>query len=648
MLDQKFFKQALLIRKTEDTFLDLFKQGKMNGTVHTSNGQEFSAVAFCNALNRDDFIYSNHRCHGHYLAHTADLYGLIAELMGKETGTSGGIGSSQHLVNNYFFSNGVQGSIVPVAAGLAMSCKKKKNNKVVSVFIGDGTLGEGVIYETFNLASLYGLPLLIVCEDNKYAQTTTQEDNLAGDIVTRAEAFGIQTFSSNTWELDDLFSNSQESVDYVRKNSKPCFHLVETYRLNPHSKGDDFRDEEELKKFISIDPLNVYENENPAEFNQILEKVNSQISEVLNQIKEDHEMEPDFYFNDFKEKKLNNEKALIPIEKSKYRVVENINKFFDDAMSADEKILFIGEDLLSPYGGAFKVSQNLSEKYPNQVITTPISELGITGLANGLAIGGQKPFLEIMFGDFMSLCFDQIINTASKVYHMYNKKVSCPVVIRAPMGGGRGYGPTHSQTLDKFFAGIDNVRLLALNSFFEPEIIYKSILRNETHPVIVIENKIDYGRFVGDKNNSQYSIQRTDDDYPIVECKPNFSEPTLTLVSYGGIASDVFNSLNDIFIETEMIPELFVLSQLNPLGLDRIFDAIESSKRVIFIEEGSSNFGIGAEVISRIAEQLVGVDLEIIKRIGALPVPIPSARGLENAMLPNGNITNRIVKELEL
>ncbi|MEC9376129.1 MAG: thiamine pyrophosphate-dependent enzyme, partial [Pseudomonadota bacterium] len=105
MLDQKFFKQALLIRKTEDTFLDLFKQGKMNGTVHTSNGQEFSAVAFCNALNRDDFIYSNHRCHGHYLAHTADLYGLIAELMGKETGTSGGIGSSQHLVNNYFFSN---------------------------------------------------------------------------------------------------------------------------------------------------------------------------------------------------------------------------------------------------------------------------------------------------------------------------------------------------------------------------------------------------------------------------------------------------------------------------------------------------------------------------------------------------------------
>ena len=119
-------------------------------------------------------------------------------------------------------------------------------------------------------------------------------------------------------------------------------------------------------------------------------------------------------------------------------------------------------------------------------------------------------------------------------------------------------------------------------------------------------------------------------------------------MSYGGIASDVFNSLNDIFIETEMIPELFVLSQLNPLGLDRIFDAIESSKRVIFIEEGSSNFGIGAEVISRITEQLVGVDLEIIKRIGALPVPIPSARGLENAMLPNGNITNRIVKELEL
>jgi 2-oxoisovalerate dehydrogenase E1 component len=225
-VNHRILKEALRIRKVEEKFLELFSQGKLNGTVHTCVGQEFSAVAFAGQLKKKDFIFSNHRCHGHYIAFTGDTRGLIAELLGKASGTCGGIGSSQHLCNNNFFSNGIQGGIVPVAAGYALANKLKQNGAIGTVFIGDGTLGEGVFYETLNIISKWEIPLLIVCENNFYAQSTPQQINLAGDIQARAKAFGIKTFKGNTWEPELLMQQAQEAINYVRTETKPCFFLV--------------------------------------------------------------------------------------------------------------------------------------------------------------------------------------------------------------------------------------------------------------------------------------------------------------------------------------------------------------------------------------------------------------------------------------
>ena len=144
-INHKIIKEALRIRKVEEKFLQLFSEGKLNGTVHTCVGQEFSAVAFAGQLKKKDFIFSNHRCHGHYIAFTGDVRGLLAELLGKASGTCGGIGSSQHLCHNNFYSNGIQGGIVPVAAGYALGNKLKGNGAIGIVFIGDGTLGEGAL-----------------------------------------------------------------------------------------------------------------------------------------------------------------------------------------------------------------------------------------------------------------------------------------------------------------------------------------------------------------------------------------------------------------------------------------------------------------------------------------------------------------------
>ena len=191
IITNKIIKEALLIRAVEEAFLELFSQGKLNGTVHTCIGQEFSALAFAGQLQSTDFIFSNHRCHGHYLAFTKDYEGLIAELMGKRTGMCAGIGSSQHICKHNFYSNGIQGGIVPVATGLALANKLRANNQIGLVFIGEGTLGEGVVYESFNIAAKMKIPIIFVCENNFYSQSTAQELVLAGDIIQRAQAFGI-------------------------------------------------------------------------------------------------------------------------------------------------------------------------------------------------------------------------------------------------------------------------------------------------------------------------------------------------------------------------------------------------------------------------------------------------------------------------
>ena len=636
-IKEKFYKKALLIRKTEDLFLDLFTKGELNGTVHTCNGQEFSALAFCDALETGDSIYSNHRCHGHYIAHTNDVKGLIGELMGKASGTCGGIGSSQHLCNNDFYSNGIQGGIVPVALGMALANKLENNNKVVVVFIGDGTLGEGIVYESMNLAALLNLPIHIVCENNMYAQSTGIAQNLSGTILGRPKAFGIKTFHSNTWDLDNLFDNAKKSITYARKNH-PVFHLVDTYRLNHHSKSDDNRDENEVEQFVKKDLLNLYRDKNKQSYELMISEINTELSGYVDALKNEDELAPENYIDPPLTVSMTD---YVPLEKIDERVVTRINSFFSETMKVDKKLIFVGEDILSPYGGAFKVSKNLSKEYPDNVLSTPISEGAITGMANGLALGGFRPYLEIMFGDFITLALDQIINHASKFYHMYNKQVTCPIVIRTPMGGGRGYGPTHSQTMDKFMVGIDNVTVIALNSLIDPMLIYNNIHRNEKHPVLVIENKVDYGRFVGASKIDYYSLKRSKCLYPVVKCSPKIDKPSLTLVTYGGIAQDVINNIHEIFKKTDLIPEVIVLSLLSPLSINHVIESVNKTRRIVVVEEGSKEFGIGAEIIAQVMEQ---IDVQVIStgRVGALSIPIPSSQSLENYVLPNTTIVDDI------
>lgn len=249
----------LQIRLFEEKVLQLFSEGKIFGTTHAYIGQEANAVGVISNLKKSDIVVSNHRCHGHYLMHKQNPYGLLCEMMGKESGLCAGRGGSQHIYDDGFFSNGIQGGILPLAAGLAFSNKYFHTNNIVAVFIGDGTLGEGVLYETLNIISKWKLPILVIVENNRYAQSTKIEDVMAGDIKTRFKAFGIQGEEISTFDVREINSVSKNLIDTVREYNKPLFLVLNTYRFSSHSTSNDGRDLNEVELWKKHDPLIIAE-----------------------------------------------------------------------------------------------------------------------------------------------------------------------------------------------------------------------------------------------------------------------------------------------------------------------------------------------------------------------------------------------------
>ena len=518
--------QACLLRTVEETLLRLFAEGKVAGTTHTCIGQEMSAIALAASLDRQrDIIFSNHRCHGHYLAWTGDVEGLIAEVMGKRTGVCGGLGGSQHLCAPGFFSNGVQGGIVPVAAGLALGEKLKANKGIVAVCIGDGTLGEGVVYESFNIAEKWQLPLLIVLENNSVAQSTAQAETLAGNISARASAFGIPVYRGDTWDHSALAREMKRAANCVRAECRPAFVQVDTYRLAAHSKSDDDRDPEVIAGFARRDPVNLFVSSMDSTADAALASIRERVQRAI----ELADVEPPLTLSIESDSRVNIEVKTAPSAPGSQ--LESINRALSEWMSADSGVVLIGEDIRSPYGGAFKVTRGLSDAFPDRVLNAPISEAAIIGLGNGLALAGRRPVVEIMFGDFLALCFDQILNHAAKFHGMYNCQVTNPVVIRTPMGGGRGYGPTHSQNIEKHFVGVPGVRVLVLHCRTRIEAMYGA-LRDFRAPVLIIENKLLYRERGDAPLPGACEMFETGDEFPATVLRPE-RDPDLTLVAFG-------------------------------------------------------------------------------------------------------------------
>ena len=252
----RLYEQMLTIREFETVLLDKFSTGVFPGTTHTSLGQEANAVGVLNNAAENDVVVSNHRCHGHFLAYGGDPQALFAELMGKPSGICGGVGGSQHLHWRNFYSNGIQGGTVAMATGMAMAEKQAGSGAIVFDFLGDGTLGEGIVYECLNMASLWSLPILYIVENNHIAQTTPDKAAIAGTIPDRFTAFGIPVTLLDSYDVVKIQDAAKKLVREVHRENAPRALVIETARLGTHSKGDDTRSAEELNVLWTLrDPV---------------------------------------------------------------------------------------------------------------------------------------------------------------------------------------------------------------------------------------------------------------------------------------------------------------------------------------------------------------------------------------------------------
>jgi len=320
-------------------------------------------------------------------------------------------------------------------------------------------------------------------------------------------------------------------------------------------------------------------------------------------------------------------------------VLESLNTSLHKAMHTDERVYLLGEDILDPYGGAFKVTRGLSTAFPERVLTTPISEAAIVGVASGMALRGLRPVAEIMFGDFVTLIADQIVNHAAKFRWIYNDQVRVPLVVRTPMGGRRGYGPTHSQSLEKMFLGVPGLRVVAPNTLGDPGQLLEAAIADDD-PVLFVEHKLLYIRplLEADKGDLvDYEIQPFGAPFTsyVLRFTNHAVKSHLTLACYGYNFELARQAALELLMEREIFCEIVLFSQLSPFALDPLLDSLARTHRLLTVEEGGLTLGWGAEILARLAERSNDFSRCHFHRVAALDLPIANSKPLEDAILPS-------------
>jgi pyruvate/2-oxoglutarate/acetoin dehydrogenase E1 component len=332
------------------------------------------------------------------------------------------------------------------------------------------------------------------------------------------------------------------------------------------------------------------------------------------------------------------------------RCVQVLNEALHELFASRQDVHLLGEDVLDPYGGAFKVTQGLSDAYPDRVLATPISEPSLFGIAAGMALRGRRPILEIMFGDFIALGFDQIVNGIAKFREMYDDQVTVPLVVRTPMGGRRGYGPTHSQSLEKLLVGVPNVVVVAASECHDLAGLLTNAVEDD-RPVFFVENKLMYGRpnrRPEDGHIGELAVRETGARYPALTFSgTDFTEASATIVTYGGMVPVVLDAVTELVLEHEIFCEVVALSQLLPMELEPVLESVARTGALVTAEEGTLTGGFGAEIAARVAE-LAWSDLRgPVRRVAARDGIVPSARALEDAMLPSADDVVEAIVALE-
>ena len=627
------------IRHFEDKCAELYTREKIRGFLHLYDGEEAVAAGVIPVLKADDRIVATYREHGHALARGVPMNAVMAEMFGKASGSSGGRGGSMHIfdaAHNFYGGNAIVGGGLPLAVGLALRDKMKGEANVTACFFGEGAVAEGEFHEAMNLAELWDLPVLFVCENNGYAMgSALARTEAETDIHAKAAAYDIAAEQVDGMDVVAVEAATRRALAAIRETGRPRFLECLTYRFRAHSMFDAqlYRDKAEVEAWRAKGPIVRFQTWlaqnnliHPEEVARIEAEIDAEVAAAV----------------DFAEKA-----AWEPVETLTRHVVaderpappappapsaetvemtyrEAVKQGIRDAMIRDDRVFLMGEDV-GAYGGCYAVSKGLMAEFGEaRIRDTPLSESGFTGAGIGAAAAGMRPIVEVMTVNFSLLALDQIMNTAATIRHMSGGQFGVPVVIRLATGAGKQLAAQHSHSLEGWYAHIPGLRVLAPATLEDARGMLWTALQ-DPDPVLIFENVMLYNMTgqiatnAGPVEIDRAAIRRPGKD--------------VSLITYGGSLWKTLEAAEEL-AKDGIDAEVIDLRVLRPLDDATIMESLSRTRRAVVVDEGWRSGSLSAEIAARIGEQAFWHLDAPVGRVCSAEVPIPYPKHLEDASIP--------------
>ncbi len=636
----EMFTQLQLIRSFEEYVLELAAAGLIHGPAHSSIGQEGGAVGTVLALGPGDTVNGSHRGHHQFLAkvlrHVAPegvpvdaefpdevravLLRSLAEICGLDRGFSHGRGGSMHLQwkdAGAIGTNAIVGGGVPLAAGSAWAHRNAGTDRVAVTYFGDGAVNIGSTLESFNLAAAWKLPVCFAIENNQYAvSTSVREATGEPRLSARGPGFGIASWKVDGMDPLATYHAMSQAVEHMRRGDGPAVVELDVYRYfhqNGGFPGSSFgyRSKEEEKSWRARDPIaqvtghlvrrGILDQETVDRFVKAADSLLGEIGEVIleplpggkpgqRRIKPQEWPDPDFAnvgvrgdLSEFDDAPVRDGDPDGGVTQGRF--VDTIAAVIGRRMETDDSVVVLGEDVHRLKGGTNGATRGLTDRFPERILGTPISENAFTGLAGGMALDGRfKPVIEFMYADFMWVAADQIFNQIGKARHMFGGDDDVPVVLRSKVAMGTGYGSQHSMDPAGVLATAPGWRIVAPSTPLDYVGLFNSALRCKD-PVVVLEH-VDLYTSTGDT-----PVSDLDFCLPVGKAAVRHEGDDLTIISYLAMTRYVLDAVEATDCDADVI-DLRWLDRAS-IDWDTIGASIKKTNNVLIAEQGAVGTSYG-------------------------------------------------------
>ena len=647
----QMLERMITIRRLEMRIKRLYREGEITGAIHLYVGQEAIAVGACEVLRDDDYVTSTHRSHGHTVGKGLDLNKTMAEIMGRETGHSRGRGGSMHVFDiskGFLGGNGIVGGGIPIALGAAFAAHYRETGQVAVCFFSEGASNQGVIHECLNMTALWSLPVIYVCENNRFAATThVEKSTCTNDIAPRAAAYGLPWAIADGNDVEDVHRVMIEAVDRARSGGGTTFIECKTYRVEPHCgiiADQRKKDQIRLWKNREHDPILRFEERLLRErvvTRDDIDALRLRIKEALDEAVDFARSSPfpqpetvaEGYWADGGVTEDRGPEDTAGSRELRY--ADALNEAMDEEMARDETVFLVGEDV-DLYGGVYNLSVNLVEHHgEKRVVGTPISEQGFVGMCVGAAMAGLRPIVEIMYIDFIMLAMDQLANQMAKLRYMSGGQFTMPVTVRAQAGAGTAEAAQHSQSLEAWFSHIPGFKVAMPATSYDAKGLLKAAIRDD-NPVLVIENRVLF-----------YKPEKVPEGEWIVPLgKANVVREgsDVTVVTAGYVRHKATAAAEAL--EGTLSVEVIDPRTIVPLDIETILASVRKTGRLLVVHESPARCGIGAEIVRRVVEEGFEYLRAPPRVLAGAELPMPFSPPLEEVCLPQKDTIIAAIKAL--